>query len=942
MAGDPYAGARVIGSAAPTSKERMNAADLEAKYLQMERDRQAMRIQMQEEERKRKEFEDKNAAIEPPGDTSKTGEEYLKTLDPNLAAQVKALSEGRRALPSNFAMRSPQAQLLVAAATQYDPTLDVANVATRVATRKDFTSGKAAQNMTSINTAIGHLATLRKAARNLNNRSLKGWNRVANLVAAETGKPEIKEFEIARQAVASELTRAFRGTGGSLTEVKDWENSVDSAGSPEQLEAAIVQATELLGSRLEAMESQYKQGMGTSADVMTFLTPKNKATLDSLLTGAGLDKTEPNADIFQGAPEGRTFAPEDVKGWRFSPEAAAGILSSIQDPAATPEGVAKLIADTAVAEGHIPPEQREDYYNTNVATYTDYLNRVAPAQRRGGIDYSAVDKAATENAGLGASVAQALENIPESGVQLAKGVLDLAGSAIGSAATGELQGATKGIVDLVSEMGEGPTTEAFKDVMSERYGNLKRTAIRDPLGLAGDVSVPLTLGGAAAARAPGAFGSVGRAVGTAGRLIDPLSGTVALATEGLPNIVAGLRQRYPGAFDGTGRAAAEIAGMPSGVGGPALREAYGAGRERGVAGAPTARSEAFTDSMRNPEDVGEGLVATARSAVQNLRDAASQRYTAAMQQFGATPTPLPIANVVTRVARMKPRNFDAMVDAPNRPSSHLSWQTLRDTVNDYAAKAVDDPSLLEPLAMDAFKQDLYEIGSKVGGAYDRNAARMASAAYNAVREELVRHDPIYARTMRDYERAAREAQQLEGTFGLAAARGKQVNVDAATRKLLSIMRNNANTNYGSRAAQGDRLADLDPTGTIMPTLAGQTASSVKPRGLQGLGATVTAAGAALANPALLPALAAFSPRVMGEAAYGLGRAAGAGQRVATSIADTAAPVASRISDLYQRYPAATLAASQTGSRMEDLEDELRRKYGIEGYAPLPEYYAGGQ
>ena len=93
--------------------------------------------------------------------------------------------------------------------------------------------------------------------------------------------------------------------------------------------------------------------------------------------------------------------------------------------------------------------------------------------------------------------------------------------------------------------------------------------------------------------------------------------------------------------------------------------------------------------------------------------------------------------------------------------------------------------------------------------------------------------------------------------------------------------------------------------------------------------------------ALLPALAAFSPRVMGEAAYGLGRATGAGQRVATSIADTAAPVASRIADLYQRYPAATLAASQTGSRMEDLEDELRRKYGIEGYAPLPEYYAGG-
>lgn len=42
MAGDPYAGARVIGSAAPTSKERMNAAELEAKYLAMQKMQQDM------------------------------------------------------------------------------------------------------------------------------------------------------------------------------------------------------------------------------------------------------------------------------------------------------------------------------------------------------------------------------------------------------------------------------------------------------------------------------------------------------------------------------------------------------------------------------------------------------------------------------------------------------------------------------------------------------------------------------------------------------------------------------------------------------------------------------------------------------------------------------------------------------------------------------------
>lgn len=924
-------------TAAQTAKQaaeaRANAAEARAKASEA---RAAAR-----ELREAKEFEEKQRGITPPGDVTKTGEDYLKTIDPTLARQVKALAEGRRAFPTGFAMKSPDMQRLVAAATQYDPLLDAANAATRVATRKDFTSGKAALNMTSINTAIGHLATLRKAARGLNNRSLRGWNKIANLVATESGDPAVRNFQIARQAVASELTRAFRGTGGSLTEVKDWEAAISDADSPAQLEKAIGQATELLVSRLEAMQSQYQQGMGRSADAMQFLTPKNRETLDSLLVGGGV--TEPGsetADVFQGPSKGNVIAPEDIKGWRLSPEAEASVLRYVQDPTSTPEGAAKLISDTAVSEGHIPPDQRDTYYANVLGSYSDYFNRVPPAQRRGGLDYSQIDKAATENAGLGASVAQAIRNVPESAAQLAQGILALPGSAIASAASGELQGATKGVVDLASEMGSGPTTEAFKDVMAERYGGaeeLKRTAIRDPLGLAGDISIPLTLGGSALARAPGTVGNFGRAVSTAGRVIDPLSGTVALATEGLPAILSGLRQRYPGAFDGAGRTASEIAGGPSGVGGPALREGFSAGVERGRAGAPTARSQAFTENMRQPDNLGDDLVARARDAVQNLRNAASQQYQAAMAQFGRNPSPIPIDNVIQRVDRLRPRNFDAMVDAPNRPTSHRSWETLRDTVQDYAAKARQDPSLLEPLAVDAFKQDLYEIGSKVGGAYDRDAARMAGTAYNAVRDELVRHDPVYARTMRDYERAAREAQQLEGTFSLATARGKQVNVDTATRKLLSIMRNNANTNYGSRAARGARLADLDQTGTIMPTLAGQTASSIRPRGLQSLGATLTAAGAVLTNPLALPAMAAFSPRVMGEASYGLGRAVGTGQRAAASLSQTAAPVSSRIADLYNRYPAAALATSQAGNRMEDLEDELRRKYGIGGDAPMPSY-----
>jgi len=896
-----------------------------------------------EEKRKQAEFDAQYGNIPVPGDPSKTGDEYLATLPPGLAAQVKAIAEGRRAFPTGYSMRSPQVQRLVAAAVQYDPTIDAANAATRVATRKDFTSGKAAQNMTSINTAIGHLITLRNAARDLDNSSIRLWNAVANRALTETGDPRVRKFQVARQAVASELTRAFRGTGGSLTEVKDWEAAINEADSPEQLDKAISQATELLTSRLESMETQYRQGMGRSGSAMQFLTPKNQKLLDDLLQGRGVQNPEERtADVFQGPEKGSMIAPEDIKGWRYKPESEQAILDVLRDPNGTPEAVAKVATDAAVAEGHVPQERRNELYQRNLGAYTDYFKKATPEQRAkvSSLDYTPVDTQASENAGLLESVAQSLRNIPESAAQLAQGLIALPGSAIASGFEGEPVGATKAVIDLASEMGSGPTTEAFKDVMAERYGSgaaLKRTAIRDPLGLAGDVSIPLTLGGSLAARAPGMAGRIGEAAAAMGRGVDPLN---MISTVGgrAPSTLDMLRSRYPNAFGFPGQATSALMGFPSGAGGPAVREAFGAGVERGRMGAETPRSEAFTENMRAPENGGDDLVATARTAVQNLRDAASKQYQRTMQQFGREPAMIPMDKVLQRVADMKPRNFDAMLDAPNRPSQHVAWENMMSTVEDYAAKAAQDPSLLHPLAMDAFKQDLYDIGSKIGGAYDRDAARIAGTAYNAVRTELVKHDPVYANIMRNYENAAREAQKLEQTFGLAAARGKQVNTDTAARRLMSIMRNNANTNYGQRATLGGRLSDLDKTGTLMPTLAGQTVSSITPRGLHGVGAAGAAATAVAANPFSVPGLALLSPRMTGELAYGAGRAVGTGQRAIGAVTEAARPVAERLGELYSRYPTATLALSQGSNRLEDVDQDLRRKYGVsEDYAPMADY-----
>ena len=870
-----------------------------------------------------------------PGNTELTGEEYLATVPPELARQARMYIDGRRAFPKGAAQRNPRTQLAIDVALQADPTLDEANAATRVATRKDFTSGMMARNLTALNTAIGHLKSLQSVGNKLNNTPLPDLNYLINSVqSGRLGDPRVNNFNTTVQAFATELAKVFKGTGApSLTELEDWKKSADPNMSPAQLQGFVHTAAELLQSRIDAMGDAYTRGMGKSADPMTLLNPKAADAFRSIYSGVPDTSKVERVTPFEKVPEGMQVTGTDVQGYRLKPEQEAALEQYLRSDKFTPEGYADMSgAFFKEQTGKEPdPASRPEIMSGSKQTHDYYLQN--PDAAPVGFDYSGVDKAATENAGLGASVAQAVYNAPESAANLAAGLAAPATDLARSIGAGKREGLYEAVPNMVGDVfgANTGTLDAFGEALGERYGSLsgaKRSLIRDPLGVAADVSIPLTLGGSAAARLPGTVGRLGRGAATAGRAIDPLSGVVVLGTAGLP----GLTRKYLPSGTGrlAGEVAAEVAAFPSGVGGKTLQEAYAAGKSRGAAGAETPQSAAFTANMREPTGNASNVVDLARDAVANLREAASRRYNAAMQQFGRGPQPLAPDNLIKTMEDLKPKNYDTMLDAPHRPSDHVAWQQMNDTVNHYLDKAVQDPSLLEPLAVDQFKQDLYTIGSKIGGATDRDAARIAGTTYRSVRKMLTDHDPVYASTMKDYADAAQEAAALESGFSLSSTRAKPVNMDAASRKLQSILRNNANTNYGQRAAQGERLSQLDPTGTIMPTLAGQSASSWAPRGLRGnvgaaglLAEAIRAAGPlALVNPKTLTLLAPTSPRIMGEAAYGAGRAIGTGQRLS-------APVVQGLGDLYQKYPTTALTLSRGSEYADETDpDRLKERYGL--------------
>jgi hypothetical protein len=649
------------------------------------------------------------------------------------------------------------------------------------------------------------------------------------------------------------------------------------------------------------------------------------------------------------APEGMRVSGEDVKGFRFSPEAESSINAYTKSEGATAEGYAKLLADAAVKEGFIDEGQRGNY-EAQTAIDNAKVFEVPPAQR-GGIDYKAIDEAASKNAGLFETVAQAGRNLPESAAQLVTGLGGMIASPIQTFNT---------TTDLVGALLQGdaddPTLKAAATMLEEQYGgadNIKRYMIKDPLAFLGDAS--LLLGGSGFVLKAGGLTKVGEAVSKAGRVIDPLSAVGALATDVPAAAYQKAKEAVPDALTGIENLPSNIAGFPSNIGGDVIREGAGAGFSRGRAGEATPRSEGFTKGMRTPGESAEDLVYAAKNAVTALRKAASTKYLAAMKEFGLDPKPLDINRVRQRMLDVKPESYDTMLDAKKRPSDHLAWEQMNDLVEHYAAKAVDDPSLLLPMQMDQFKKDLYDIGSDIGPSYNKRAQSIARRASDAVREELINHDRTYGQIMADFERVAKEADELESTFKLGQASGKPMKTDAAAKALQAIYRNNAFTGYGMRAKQGERIAELDPTGAFAATNAGMVASAPFPRGVSGAvaGGNLPLTGlAAYLDPATLlatvPILAASSPRLAGELSYGAGRVAGTGARAFDAITGSKVgqglgAAGTGLAELYQKYPELFLAGTQAGTMLDKIDAQaLADKYVGAPVAPAGDVAAEEQ
>jgi len=437
---------------------------------------------------------------------------------------------------------------------------------------------------------------------------------------------------------------------------------------------------------------------------------------------------------------------------------------------------------------------------------------------------------------FGPSVANMVGDIYQavtSPVQTTKAVLDLGAGILQNALPERLVqavGEDKASRDLASKVGQHYV---------QRYGSVegaKKALATDPAGVMADLSTVLTAGATLPTR-------LAPSLSTAARAVDPLL----LSAKGLAKTA-----------DIGGQGVKQALGLTTGVGGESIGQAYKAGLAGGEA------AEALKANMRGNVE----QTAVLDAAKQNLAELGRQRqqaYRANMQNIKGDKSVLDFTGIDKAVT-----DAQSKVVFKGKIKNEAAAQKLAEVEAKVADwKSLDPADFHTPEGLDALKQSIGETLESIP--FESTQQRLVvGEVYNAVKNEINKQAPTYAKTMKAYADASEQIKEIEKALSL----GKKASVDTAMRKLQSLMRNNVNTNYGQRL----KLAqELEAAGgrQLMPSLAGQSLNQLVPRGIQGATSIPTSLGAFSLGglPLTLAYGTVSSPRLAGEAAYGAGRVA---------------------------------------------------------------------
>lgn len=176
-----------------------------------------------------------------------------------LGKQTAMLAQVERLLPA------AQHALGMNPTTAYQQQLKIAG---ELAAEKYWTAGMGQRQLQYLNTTASHLNLFRQYAEALHNGEVQRANGILQTFAAETGHPEITDYNTAKVLMADEVVRLLTQTGGSRGDRDDAQHLAASNFSEEQLEGVADTLENFVRGRFEAMQTSFVHIPGVNdADV---------------------------------------------------------------------------------------------------------------------------------------------------------------------------------------------------------------------------------------------------------------------------------------------------------------------------------------------------------------------------------------------------------------------------------------------------------------------------------------------------------------------------------------------------------------------------------------------------------------------------------------------------------------------------------------------------
>lgn len=204
--------------------------------------------------------------------------------------------------PKTLSTRGGHRERVLSMVSQFDPSYDDTQYANKRRAIAQFGSGPQGNTVRSLNVAIEHIDTLKRAADALKNGDFTPGNKTYNEFAKMFGQSPPNTFEGIRDIVANEVVKGTIGNAGALQDRAEAAAKVKASSSPEQLNELMNGWTELMGGQVKGLAQQYEGSTGLKDFRDRYLTQRSKDAIAAAESKAG---TTP---VATGIPEFATEA----------------------------------------------------------------------------------------------------------------------------------------------------------------------------------------------------------------------------------------------------------------------------------------------------------------------------------------------------------------------------------------------------------------------------------------------------------------------------------------------------------------------------------------------------------------------------------------------------------------------------------------------------------